>query len=416
MSLAYPSTTRPSMARRYERALARAFVMSATMGGFLGGGCLIDERPFDQHLADCTDYCRLVGSRCTGNQAVYEEDPARPRGACMASCALMAPGDELNGDRGNTLRCRLETLRRADFEAPSLCAGMGPGGNGICGTDCEAYCDLRPAVCGQVQPDEPENSSRETCLRACQGLADESTFNPDEDLDEDTLQCRMIHLAEAAISPSLAEEHCWHSQLVLRSFDSPCAENKPLDVEEGCQRYCRLAMTGCQGEYRVYDDVEQCERACLLLDPGDKDDILENTMACRRYHAYSALTSPEEHCTHAGPTGDGHCGIDEEQGTGNCVSFCRIVEQACPSGFGERYLGATATDGSGAAACIEACASLEDSAMDGFRDLEPRYVVEPAPVGPTLKCRTLHAVRALATPDDLDECAAAFGAAGSPCG
>ena len=140
---------------------------------------------------------------------------------------------------------------------------------------------------------------------------------------------------------------------------------------------------------------------CRLLDQGLKGDQGSDSVRCRRYHAYNALGKPIEHCTHAGPTGDGHCG------NGNCTDYCKIAKEGCPLAFAEQFPTA------GVDECQQRCASLDGALIDTFRDGEQRYTVHPPPVGNTLLCRTYHAVAALASKDSMTECAAAFG--GAPC-
>src|SRR5688572_33153456 len=129
--------------------LGLLMVLGAMAAG--AGGCIIEERPFDQQLADCNTYCDEVESNCIEPYRVYDR-----RETCLAVCRLMEPGDNLGGSTGNTLRCRLDKLRAPDFEAAIGCPQIGPGGDGQCGTDCEALCGLRQKVCAAIQPEQFE--------------------------------------------------------------------------------------------------------------------------------------------------------------------------------------------------------------------------------------------------------------------
>ena len=165
-------------------------------------------------------------------------------------------------------------------------------------------------------------------------------------------------------------------------------------------------MRNCTGGYSVYESAEQCEAVCAYMDPGLPDDDL-NTMQCRKYHANSAAAGPDVHCVHAGPTGDGHCGGE----SGNCDSFCTLVEQACGDGFARVYGGRNA--------CLADCGTLPDEVYNGLAKGPPLYSVNnatqiDATPTPTLACRVLHAARAALLPNDPTECAAALAEAG-PC-
>jgi hypothetical protein len=133
-------------------------------------------------------------------------------------------------------------------------------------------------------------------------------------------------------------------------------------------------------------------------------------LRCRRYHAYAALDVPSVHCAHAGPTGDGHCANPPDLQTGNCDSYCGILQRACPDEFTARFPG----DADDRGGCIASCSELPDAKRDGFT-AEPRYATTVPPEAGTLKCRTLHAMRALGTPNAGVECAAAFADPGSDC-
>lgn len=363
------------------------------------GACLIDERKYDSQLALCTDYCTQVEAKCTEPYTVYD----RP-GACMAVCMQMDPGDSFGGLDGNTVSCRLNRLGQQGFEAATHCAQVGPGGNGYCGSNCDALCTLRGQACGTVagQAEMLDVVNYDICTHNCEPLPDLKSFNTSRDRTGDSVQCRLVHAAESMVSHALAVEHCYHTQTIPFPGEGvPCSDEETLSKEEDCQKYCKLALGACTNELAVYEDEAQCMSVCRLLDQGRKGDQSDDSVRCRRYHSYSALGTPTEHCTHAGPTGDGHCG------RGNCPGYCRIAKEACPSAFAGQFAAGDMDE------CQQRCASLDGARIDTFRDRAQRYTVHPPPVGNTLLCRTYHAIAALASKDSMTECAAAFG--GAPC-
>jgi hypothetical protein len=391
------------------RAGLQALVLAGACALALGA-CLIEKHDFDEKLADCTDYCSRVMSKCTGSLKVYDRNEE-----CMGVCALMDPGDRLKGSQGNTLACRQELLATS-FEPTTECALVGPGGHdGQCGSDCEAFCSLRQQVCSGVpgQEDQPDLQSSDECLRECGALAAQP-FNPSEpslsaerDTAGDTLQCRLIHVSEASVSPSLALIHCPHSQAIPGEEPGPCTDDDTLDESTNCSTYCKLVQSACTGNLQVYESQSQCLAACAVLDPGKQGDESQNTVRCRRYHSYNALLDPATHCTHAGPTGDGTCGTD------NCHAYCQILKGGCPTEFASVYGGDAADLGS----CEDTSQGIAESKAIAFHDAKPRYSVNTQPTGDHMLCRTFHAVRAIASAaPDGDECAAAFGEPGSVCG
>jgi hypothetical protein len=400
------------MAGATMRRAAALLLFAAGLGSVLHG-CIIEERAFDERLARCTEYCDLIDSRCTAENAVYPNTEA-----CMAVCALMEPG-ALGDASGNTLECRMAQLNASDFEVPMRCPAAGPGGNGSCGANCESFCKLRQQVCDGVQPAAPDIADPMFCNDACQGLADTKGSGVSAQAT-DTLQCRLIEVSLAAVSPSAAASTCRESQLVPEN-DRVCNDPPEMPIEEDCATYCGIVMASCTDEFAVYADEAQCQKVCRTFEQGIPGDTAQNTLRCRRYHAYAAFDRPEVHCTHAGPTGDGHCASPAAEGPGNCVSYCRILKQACPTTFQTRHE-PNADDPADLGRCVASCggnreddveALFSDSVMDGFIQ-QPRYAMTSNLAGPTLRCSTLHAVAALGKVDDPIECAAAF-ADGRPC-
>jgi hypothetical protein len=397
--------------------LRRFALRLLAIGGTCGialGACLIDEHPFDQNLANCTDYCTQVTSHCMGDNKVYD----RPE-SCMAVCALMDPGDRLGGSNDsattNTLACRLQLLSSNQVFEGNQCPSVGPGGNDKCGNDCEALCTLRQQVCSGI-PEEAgldELADLSTCERECGALA-VKTLDTEQDIKGDTLQCRLVHASEAAISPQLAQLHCLHSQVIPREAraENPCSDPDDLSAdpnkERECNTDCGLVMSACQGDKAMYETEAQCKAVCKVLDLGVTGDESGNTLRCRRYHSYAALGDATTHCSHAGPTGDGTCGS-------NCESYCQLVQHACPSKFGAAFPDAAGT--SDLRQCQTSCEGLDGSGAGAFATAKPRYSASTPPTGNTLLCRAFHAVRAVAapSPDDATECSAAFGEAGSVC-
>jgi len=377
--------------------------------------CIVEERQFDEQLAEqragegdddsddadaadddgdsdddtddepppselCQDYCDQAMKNCTDEFALY----ASPE-ACLALCAYLPEGDD---DDGNNVACRLRQARLAGTtgEPDVHCPAAGPGGNDQntrvgCGGNCESYCMLHPKICTRI-PDELILDTGE-CRRRCAALPNDKHFDVVYHHDGDNVQCRLVHLSSAAISLDSAEVHCWHARMTP-GVDSPCGNTD--EFEPSCEQYCDLVMVSCTDELAVYDTKEQCLSACPLLPKGKSSDTVENTLGCRRYHAYSALDAPEVHCPHASAAGDGHCGLD------NCEVYCPLAKAAC----GDEYDAAFDSDED----CLDECAKVDGAEADS------NYRVDPPPRGDNVQCRIYHTVLAAG---DAEACVSALG-------
>jgi hypothetical protein len=363
-------------------------------------GCLIDERRVDE---ECFAFCSEVQEQCQDKYAVYPSHEA-----CMAVCRELDRGTPGDTSAVNTLECRIQALHTG-FDIAS-CRNVGAGGNGRCGNDCEAFCTLRAQACGDVEPEQPDVADHQACLVSCQRLPGSDVSATPVPVETDSLQCRLGYLSAALVSESAARDECASTRTELAA-DARCRDDS-VPVSE-CTLYCSQVMSSCTGEYQVYDSQQQCEAVCSTFVPGAEGDVDQNTMYCRKYHAgpTAAALDPATHCIHAGPTGDGHCGAPD---SGNCISYCTLLEQACDDGFDRQYP-------QGQPACIDACRrTLPDVTYEGLAKGSPFYSVANATQIdqqdiPTLACRVLHAVRAMAAPGDPVECAAALAEPGSPC-
>jgi hypothetical protein len=145
------------------------------------------------------------------------------------------------------------------------------------------------------------------------------------------------------------------------------------DAAQACTEYCELIGDHCEAELSQYSGTAVCEATCAQMSPGTPDDALGNTVGCRSFHALLAARSPEPHCHHAGPAGDGTCGA-------NCENFCSLALSTCEGDLAP-YADADA--------CISAC--------EGYAT-DPVYFSE-APDADTFACRMRHLTLAAAQPE-----------------
>ena len=315
----------------------------------------------------CKTYCGYLDGACNEqNNATVFPSPAY----CEAVCAHFPPG----ADRGaNTFECRFREASLADrFKADPReiapnCRAASPGSGGTCGSTCEAYCQLFASIC-------PGRISDEDCMNLCPLLVDEPVAADIAFGGVDTIQCRLAHLSAATEDPTV---HCPHADLLAQEL-TPCVPEAPT-----CETYCGLLMNACTEEdTQQYESLDACLHTCNGMVLGKAPDPTGDTVACRRYHAYSAVKLGPVHCTHAGPGGDGHCGLI-------CQSYCDLTAKLCPDAFQSAY-----GDGNASGGPMEAC-RVECAQLVGIEDpaqhLDLGYnVAEARKGGANIQCRLYH--------------------------
>jgi hypothetical protein len=279
---------------------------TAGVGGSTGsGGASGTQGGSSAKATPCDEYCTAAEKNCTnpcGTGVPCPDDLSlyTSRANCLGVCATFEPGvfEGRTTKSGNTLACRRREVTFAGELATDKiehCAQAGPGGNGVCGDNCENYCAMMQEFCSKP---EFEKYIDPECVDRCRGLSPEkrtdsraTLYGVDRHHDGDSLQCRVMHASSASVSPAT---HCWHAALVPLPLElegggepapNPCAD--PEDTLPTCDVYCRLVQVSCEDEFSEYESEAQCLAACDAL-PAEADD--DNTVSCRRTHAYKALT------------------------------------------------------------------------------------------------------------------------------
>jgi len=239
-------------------------------------------------------------------------------------------------------------------------------------------------------------------------LRDRDAYNLIDDYEGNTLQCRLFHLTNASIQP---DPHCGHANI---STPTDHCNDLP-EVGEGtagagsdehevrpdgptCEDYCRVEEVACGGV--EYESRKQCLALCPYFEVGEIADATQNTLGCRLYHSYNALCTPEKHCPHAGPGGEGHCGTDP---TDKCAAYCQLAKGVCADDYAVEFGDGDAGDEK----CAEDCAGLEDA--EPAEEGDTRYSVSYAATPGTLACRFLAVSRAAEDPDGLCGTGSVFG-------
>lgn len=343
----------------------------------------IEDRELDPSLStpadskQCKDYCTTVLKNCFGENAVYNDMPG-----CLGFCRHLDAGASVEPEP-NTVACRAKQAEFAEREPEVHCKAAGPGGNGVCGSDCDAYCKVYPEVC----PDTYEYPDTQACLKACSGLIEQDSFDVSRDHGGDTVECRLVHTVSATTLPAM---HCPHAPIP----PAPQWCIGKADEPPTCEQYCKIELAACDGDLTQYESPEQCQAVCEALPKGTNEDEAGNTVGCRRYHSFSATLAPTTHCFHSGPTGDGHCGRDDAESgeTSNCASYCTLLAAACPEDFAASMVSDEQ--------CRAACKDLPEAKADS------KYSLLNAADSTGLSCRVLYTTRAF---EDKNACASALG-------
>jgi hypothetical protein len=196
------------MKQSFARLLAAGLLFAAVTAGSTlpacsggtGGGVPDAGGPTDSGL-NCAGYCAALKAACTGpNQQFSTND------RCINACGTYPVG-AASDTMGDTLGCRLHELEAAAADPSTHCVNAGPGGDGVCGTNCDGYCQIAQAFCTAANNAEiyPDASVCQThCAKFPQtvkySVADDagSHFGAD-------VACLLYHVQEATTAPM---EHC----------------------------------------------------------------------------------------------------------------------------------------------------------------------------------------------------------------
>jgi hypothetical protein len=149
----------------------------------------------------CEAYCSKVMSVCTGANAVYTT-----LSVCQKVCATLPEGT-VGDEFGNTANCRLRNANLAETtgEPEVHCPIAGPGGNGVCGDNCEGYCVTMQAAC-KSRFDRAFSGLQE-CKQDCDALPDPGGYDVSQKTGN-SVQCRLWHVSAATADP---DTHCGHA-------------------------------------------------------------------------------------------------------------------------------------------------------------------------------------------------------------
>ncbi len=190
----------------------------------------IDDPPAEPNASAtstlCSTYCDTVMAACPDPAYVYAS-----REMCLGVCHdLEAAGKSgsPNDQSGDTIYCRMFYAQQAKSTGEtSTCPQAGPGGSGICGTNCEAYCILMQQTCPQeFKSPDLFKDSLSLCITECAKIPSiDAGFNADQQ-SGNTINCRLYHVSAAAANPDAPAMHCPHA--AAEPDMTPCVDpSKP---------------------------------------------------------------------------------------------------------------------------------------------------------------------------------------------
>jgi len=183
------------------------------------GACL-DTPSYQAKSGLIQDLCNNVVASCSGLGL-----PMATMDACYNAMAFVPGIDDLTGypseanpfpisaqPSANNVICRRYHAYAA-ATAPDPHCSHAFTGNGLCGSNCDYYCDLIQGAC---TGDNEQYATREACMNACGGGGGMEAFPTVSFIGGlpttgNTLNCRIYHVVVAAQSEDLANVHCPHA-------------------------------------------------------------------------------------------------------------------------------------------------------------------------------------------------------------
>jgi hypothetical protein len=107
---------------------------------------------------------------------------------------------------GDTLGCRLAFAHKAAAStamAAAHCTHAGPGGDGVCGDNCDGYCDIAMMYCSEANAAKVYDT-RDACLADCKTRLTDMKLDtgdgPRTDMGNQ-VACLLYHAQMGAVAP-----------------------------------------------------------------------------------------------------------------------------------------------------------------------------------------------------------------------
>jgi len=187
----------------------------------------------------CDDYCNSLLMAC--NSSVFASQTA-----CLSACKNI-PGNMnvtyvpmaypyMPTESTDNLLCRRYHAQAARADPVTHCSHATIG-NGLCGSNCQFYCDQFMATC--VDP-AIAYTSNAACLTSCAGF---STSGMWSDTTGNTLQCRTYHVL-VATQGTQNNTHCVHAAANPTAFCVASSSSSTGSSSTGKSGASTLAASG----------------------------------------------------------------------------------------------------------------------------------------------------------------------------
>jgi hypothetical protein len=155
----------------------------------------------------CQAYCASIMANCT---STTDPDSGLPVGNqqyttmmnCLNACKAIPVGSS-SDTSSNTLGCRTYHAGLAKTDPVTHCPHAGPGGAGVCGGNCDGFCQVAMMYCTAANQ-AAVYSSLQDCKTKCAAFPDTTTFNIGVQ-DGSSVACLLYHVQEASSDPP---DHC----------------------------------------------------------------------------------------------------------------------------------------------------------------------------------------------------------------
>ena len=156
----------------------------------------------------CAAYCATIHTSCG-----FDTDPSPGPNvqyssieSCLGACKAFPVGTTADSS-GNTLGCRATHAGLAKTDPATHCKHAGPGGAGMCGSDCEGFCEIAQMYCTAANMAQVY-SSLSDCMAVCAATPDDVNYTTAVQ-DGAHVACFLYHVQEAASTPKQnPADHC----------------------------------------------------------------------------------------------------------------------------------------------------------------------------------------------------------------
>ena len=146
----------------------------------------------------CADYCATLTANCTAANAQFGG-----LDRCLSSCKSYPVGAAADTS-GNTLGCRTYHAGAAKADPVTHCVHAGPAGAGVCGANCDGYCQIAMMYCTAANK---VYASLDECKTVCAGFPATAKYSANDMAihEKKDVACLVYHVQEASTVP---DDHC----------------------------------------------------------------------------------------------------------------------------------------------------------------------------------------------------------------